>query len=94
MLFGTFLKNVKTRDICIKAETSVPWCPRCGTAISQHEILTEEYKELTHKSIFFKMPVAHEKDTYFLVWTTTPWTLPGNVALAVNKDFVVCEDKR
>ena len=82
-----FLKKCKEKDYLYKGRDSVPWCPRCGTAISQHEILTEEYKELTHQSIFFKLPVVGEKNTYFLVWTTTPWTLPGNVALAVHPDL-------
>ena len=91
----SFLKKCKEKGYLYKGRDSVPWCPRCGTAISQHEILTEEYKELTHKSVFVKMPVVGEKNTYFLVWTTTPWTLPGNVALAVNKDFeyVKVQDK-
>jgi len=70
-----------------KGRDSVPWCPRCGTAISQHEILTEEYKELTHDSIFFELPVVGKENERFLVWTTTPWTIPANVALAVNPDF-------
>ena len=82
-----FLKKCHQKNLLYKGRDSVPWCPRCGTAISQHEILTEEYKELVHKSIFFKLPIDNHKNTYFLVWTTTPWTLPGNVALAVHSDF-------
>jgi len=70
-----------------KGRDSVPWCPRCGTAISQHEILTEEYKELTHDSVFFGLPIFDKKNERFLVWTTTPWTIPANVALAVNPEF-------
>src|SRR6185295_13941387 len=57
----------------------------CGTAISQHEILTEEYKEITHDSIYFKLPIVGKKDEYLLVWTTTPWTLPANIAVAVDE---------
>jgi len=72
-----------------KGRDSVPWCPRCGTAISQHEILTEEYKELTHNSVYLKYPALGE-DFSFLVWTTTPWTLPGNVALAVHPQLDYC----
>jgi len=79
-----FLKICNQKGLLYKGHDSVPWCPRCGTAISQHEILNEEYKELTHRSIYFKLPVKGEDNTYFLVWTTTPWTLLGNVALAVN----------
>ncbi len=82
-----FLKVCQEKGLLYKGHDSVPWCPRCGTAISQHEILTEEYKELSHKSIYFKLPLKNEKNVYFLVWTTTPWTLPGNVALAVHPDL-------
>jgi len=76
----------KNGSALYKGRDSVPWCPRCGTAISQHEILTEEYKELTHSSVYLKYP-AVDKDFSFLVWTTTPWTLPGNVALAVHPEL-------
>ncbi len=82
-----FLKKCQEKGLLYKGRDSVPWCPRCGTAISQHEILQEEYKELKHKTIYFKLPVVGQPRTYFLVWTTTPWTLPGNVALAVNPDL-------
>ncbi len=89
-----FLKICNEKGLLYKGHDSVPWCPRCGTAISQHEILNEEYKELTHKSIYFKLPVKGEDNTYFLVWTTTPWTLPGNVALAVNPKFKYVKVKK
>ena len=82
-----FLKKCHERKLLYKGKDSVPWCPRCGTAISQHEILQEEYKELTHESIYFRLPIKERKGEYFLVWTTTPWTLPGNVALAVHPDL-------
>lgn len=82
-----FLKKCHKQGLLYRGKDVVPWCPRCGTAISQHEILTEEYQELTHKSIFFKLPVMTQKKTFFLVWTTTPWTLPANTALAVHPDF-------
>ncbi|MDD5433675.1 MAG: class I tRNA ligase family protein, partial [Candidatus Pacebacteria bacterium] len=78
-----FLKRCHEKGLLYKGHDVVPWCPRCGTAISQHEILTEEYKEITHKAIYFKLPVVGEADTYFLAWTTTPWTLPANVFLSV-----------
>src|SRR5690606_6016746 len=70
-----------------KGQDSVPWCPRCGTAISQMEILTEDYKEVTHESIYFLLPIIDRPDESFLVWTTTPWTIPANVAVAVNPEF-------
>jgi len=79
-----FLKVCQEKGLLYKGHDTVPWCPRCGTSISQHEILTEEYKELTHKSVYVKFKVKGEDSLYFLAWTTTPWTLPGNVALAVN----------
>lgn len=63
----------------------VPWCSRCGTALSSHE-LAQGYEKVIEKesSVFVKFTARGEPKTYFLVWTTTPWTLPGNVALAVN----------
>ncbi|MEK7540731.1 MAG: isoleucine--tRNA ligase [Patescibacteria group bacterium] len=84
-----FLKKCWQEGYLYKGKDSVPWCPRCGTAISQHEILTEEYKEITHKAIYFKLPIiaGKLKGVKFLVWTTTPWTIPANVALIVNPDF-------
>ncbi|PIR72127.1 MAG: isoleucine--tRNA ligase [Candidatus Nealsonbacteria bacterium CG10_big_fil_rev_8_21_14_0_10_36_24] len=86
-----FLKKCRQRGLLYKGRDVVPWCPRCGTAISQHEILTEEYKEITHKAIFVKLPVINKKNTFFLVWTTTPWTLPANVALAVHPELIYAE---
>lgn len=94
-----FLKTCHEHGWIYKGRDSVPWCPRCETAISQHEMLTEDYKELVHETIYFKLRVVgneSEKDpvtqnsqpaTYLLAWTTTPWTVPGNVALAVNPQF-------
>lgn len=84
-----FLKKCWEDGYLYKGRDSVPWCPRCGTAISQHEILTEEYKEITHKAIYFKLPITEGKlkGKKFLVWTTTPWTIPANVALVVNPEF-------
>ena len=81
----SFLKIVNEKGWLYKGHDSVPWCPRCGTAISQHEILTEEYKEITHESVFFKLPIRDRSNEFLLVWTTTPWTIPSNVAVAVNK---------
>ncbi len=88
-----FLKECWKRGILYKGRDVVPWCPRCGTAISQHEILTEEYKEITHRSVYFKLPLKERENAYFLAWTTTPWTLPANVALAVNPELVYAEVK-
>ncbi|OGE34265.1 isoleucine--tRNA ligase [Candidatus Daviesbacteria bacterium RIFCSPLOWO2_01_FULL_43_38] len=85
-----YLKTVYEKGWLYKGHDSVPWCPRCGTAISQHEISTEEYKELTHESVYIEYPIVGKNNEYLLVWTTTPWTLPANVAIAVDveKDYV------
>lgn len=82
-----FLKTCHGKGWLYKGRDSVPWCPRCGTAISQHEILTEEYKEITHRTVVFKLKIHGREKEYLLAWTTTPWTIPGNVALAVDPDF-------
>ncbi|MCR4305773.1 MAG: isoleucine--tRNA ligase, partial [Candidatus Daviesbacteria bacterium] len=79
-----FIKVVNEKGWLYKGHDSVPWCPRCGTAISQHEMLTEDYKEVVHESIYFKLPIKGRDKEYLLVWTTTPWTIPGNVAVAVD----------
>jgi len=82
-----FLKVCHENGWIYKGRESVPWCPRCETAISQHEMLTEDYKEVVHESIYFELPLVNKKDEYLLVWTTTPWTLPANIAVAVDKDL-------
>ncbi|MGB8657386.1 MAG: isoleucine--tRNA ligase [Candidatus Zixiibacteriota bacterium] len=64
----------------------VPYCPRCGTALSSHEV-AQGYEEVSDPSVFVKMKVEGKPNTYFLVWTTTPWTLISNVALAVGADL-------
>lgn len=81
-----FLKVCNDRGWIYKGRDSVPWCPRCETAISQHEMLTEDYKEAVHESVFFALPVEGE-EYELLVWTTTPWTIPANVAVAVHPDW-------
>ena len=68
-----------------KGHESVPWCPRCQTAISQHEMLTEDYKEVVHESVFIEFPLVGKEKEYLLVWTTTPWTIPANIAVAVDE---------
>lgn len=82
-----FLKKVHQKGWLYKGHDSVPWCPRCGTAISQHEILTEEYQEITHQAVFVKYRLKGKKEEFLLVWTTTPWTLPANVAVAANPEL-------
>ncbi|EKD53282.1 MAG: hypothetical protein ACD_61C00082G0001, partial [uncultured bacterium] len=82
-----FLKVCSEKGWIYKGHDSVPWCPRCETAISQHEMLTEDYKELTHKSIYLKLPLVGRERESLLVWTTTPWTIPANIAVAVDEKF-------
>ncbi len=65
----------------------MPWCTRCGTGMSQHEIVTEGYRELTHPSIFLRFPLRSRPGEDLLVWTTTPWTLTSNVAAAVHPEL-------
>ena len=70
----------------------VPYCARCGTPLSSHEV-AQGYEEVADPSVFVRFPVKDQPGTFFLVWTTTPWTLPGNVAIAVNRrsTYVVVE---
>lgn len=82
-----FLKKVHDRDLIYKGTDVMPWCPRCGTGISQHE-MQEGYKQVKHLSLFVLFPIKGKKNEAFLVWTTTPWTLTSNVALAVNPKAV------
>lgn len=84
-LIWHFLKVVDENGWLYKGSGSVPWCPRCETAISQHEILTEDYKDLDHESIIMEFPIVGRKKEFLLVWTTTPWTIPANVAVAVDE---------
>jgi len=65
----------------------MPWCPRCATGISQHEIVTDGYAELTHRSVTLRFPLRERPGESLLVWTTTPWTLTSNVAAAVGPDL-------
>ena len=84
-----FLKTCYENGWIYKGRESVPWCPRCETAISQHEMLTEDYKEVTHEAVYIEFPISNFQfpNSYLLVWTTTPWTIPANIAVAVDKDL-------
>lgn len=86
-----FLKVCFERGWIYKGHESIPWCPRCETAISQHEMLTEDYKEVAHKAVYFALPIIGREKENLLVWTTTPWTLPANIAVAVDEklDYVL-----
>jgi isoleucyl-tRNA synthetase len=82
------LKSCHDRGWIYKGRDVMPWCARCGTGISQHEIVTEGYRELTHPSITLRFPLKERPGENLLVWTTTPWTLTSNVAAAVGPDLV------
>jgi isoleucyl-tRNA synthetase len=80
------LKNFWEKDLLYKGYKVVPYCPRCGTPLSDHEVALG-YEDTTDPSVFVRMPVVDKPGTSLLVWTTTPWTLPGNVAVAANPDI-------
>ncbi|MBI3942709.1 MAG: isoleucine--tRNA ligase [Chloroflexi bacterium] len=80
------LKQMWDKGLLYQGYKVVPYCPRCGTPLSDHEVALG-YKDVEDPSVYVKFPLRDEPGTYFLVWTTTPWTLPGNVALAVGKDI-------
>ncbi|MCM2338857.1 MAG: class I tRNA ligase family protein [Burkholderiales bacterium] len=80
------LKNVNEQKLLYKDYKVVPWCPRCGTGLSSHE-LAQGYEDIKDLSVYVKFKLVNEENTYILAWTTTPWTLPGNVALAVGEDI-------
>lgn len=82
-----FLKICKEKGWIAEKYRPTPWCIRCGTALSEHEMSdADAYKEVEHTAVFFKLPVINT-DFSVLVWTTTPWTLSSNVAVAVNPEF-------
>ena len=79
------LKKIWEKGLLYKGHKIVPYCPRCGTPLSSHEV-AQGYKDVKERSATAKFAVKGEENTYFLAWTTTPWTLPSNVALCVNPD--------
>ena len=81
------LKQVADKGLLYKGHKVVPYCPRCGTALSSHEV-SQGYKTVTEKSAFVRFKVKGEENTWLYAWTTTPWTLPSNVALCVNPDEI------
>lgn len=79
------LKKIWEKGLLYKGYKVVPYCPRCGTALSSHEV-SQGYEEVEDPSIYVRFPVKGQEKTAFLVWTTTPWTLPSNVAICVHPD--------
>ena len=80
------LKQYWEKDLLYQGFKVVPYCPRCGTPLSDHEV-AQGYDDAEDPSIFVRMRVLDEPDTSFLVWTTTPWTLPANVAITAGPDI-------
>ena len=85
------LKQIWEKGLLYKGFKIVPYCPRCGTPLSSHEV-AQGYKNVKERSAVVRFKVVGE-DAYFLAWTTTPWTLPSNVALCVNPDDEYCKVK-
>ena len=85
------LKEIWNKKLLYKGFKIVPYCPRCGTPLSSHEV-AQGYKAVKERSAVVRFKVVGE-DAYFLAWTTTPWTLPSNVALCVNPDETYCKVK-
>ncbi|MEZ6208962.1 MAG: class I tRNA ligase family protein [Candidatus Paceibacterota bacterium] len=86
------VSGVDKKGLLYKDYKVLPWCPRCGTALSSHE-LAQGYQDDKDLSVTAKFKIKGVDNGYFLAWTTTPWTLPGNVALAVGKDIDYVEAK-
>jgi len=80
------LKELWKKDLLYQGFKILPYCPRCETPLSSHEV-SQGYKDVKDPSIYVRMKQKGAKNTYFLVWTTTPWTLISNVALAVHPDI-------
>ncbi len=89
------IAEINKKKLLYEGHKVLPWCTRCGTALSSHEV-AQGYKDVTDTAVFVKFRITNDefRNTYFLAWTTTPWTLPGNVALAVGADidYVLTKD--
>lgn len=79
------LNEIWKKGLLYKGHKVVPYCPRCGTPLSSHEV-AQGYKDVKERSAMVKFKAKDEADTYFLAWTTTPWTLPSNLGLVVNPE--------
>ncbi len=86
------LKEMDKKGLVYKGHKIMPYCPRCGTTLSKMEVENgDNYKILKENSVFVKFKSLEEENTSFIVWTTTPWTLPSNVALCMNPNEVYCK---
>ncbi len=88
-----FLKKCFEKKWLYKGTFVLPWCIRCGTSLSQHE-LSDSHKEIIHPSIFVRLAIKDRKNEFLLVWTTTAWTLPANVAVAIHPNLEYLKVKR
>ena len=86
------LKQMWDKKLLYKGHKVMPYCPRCGTALSSHEV-AQGYKDVKDLTATAKFKVKGEENKYILAWTTTPWTLPSNLALCINKAYTYCEVK-
>ncbi|KAB2947825.1 MAG: isoleucyl-tRNA synthetase [Candidatus Methanoperedens nitroreducens] len=78
------LKKAHEKNLLERGLRVVNWCPRCETAIADSEV---EYSDVSDPSVYIKFPVADEENTFIVIWTTTPWTIPANIAVAVHPSF-------
>ena len=86
------IKTIWDKNLIYKGHKIVPYCPRCGTSLSTHEV-AQGYKDVKETSVYVKFKLKNKENEYFLAWTTTPWTLPSNVALIVNANEVYAKAK-
>ena len=86
------LKELWKKGLLYEGHKVMPYCPRCGTALSSHEV-AQGYKDVKDLTCIAKFKVLDKENTYILAWTTTPWTLPSNLALCVNKSYTYAEFK-
>ncbi len=93
-MIWTVLKECHRRGWIYKGRDVMPWCPRCSTALSQHEIVTEGYRDVKHLGVTLRFPLCRRPNEALLVWTTTPWTLSSNVAAAVHPDMSYVKVRR
>src|SRR3989338_2866442 len=89
-----FLKKCYNKGWLYKVRRILPWCIRCGTSSSKHEMSDEGYAELVHPSIYVKAKIKGKDNEYLLIWTTTEWTLSSNIAAAVNPDINYVKAKK
>ena len=82
-----FLKICDEKGWLYEGTDVMPWCPRCGTGLSQHEIVTEGYKEVVHPGLFVKLELNDRENESLLIWTTTPWTLSSNTGVYLHPDL-------